>query len=154
MKSHKLQASRGAIALAALVVCSLGVPESASALTGYTTVARSGSHGGGSRGGYSGGSRGARSGAPRSGHGSGQRPYHSHSHSSSGFYFGAPVLWGGYYYPPVYAFPGAAAPPPEYGYIEKGEDAYYCPDSGQYYPQADECSGGWMLVTPRPVPPS
>ncbi len=102
-----------------------------------------GSHGGGSRGGGHGGSHGN--------HGSHS---HSRSHASYGFFFGAPIYWGGYYYPRSYYYPVVPAPPLEMGYIEQGNDLYYCSDTSQYYPEVMECPSGWVLVTPQPAPPS
>jgi hypothetical protein len=37
-------------------------------------------------------------------------------------------------------------------YIEQPQQGYwhYCPGAGLYYPQVQNCPGGWQLVPPQP----
>lgn len=107
----------------------------------------------------------ARGGAGRSGHGfSGARTHSGHagSHRFSsgshrffsgprvGFFVGAPVFAApffdpspSFYYPPL--------PPPVY--IQQTPDQpfwYFCPEANGYYPQVQQCPGGWQPVLPQP----
>jgi hypothetical protein len=109
--------------------------------------ARSSGHGSSQSGSHGGGSRSGSSGSSHSGHGHG-------SHSHYGVFVGGPIYWGGYSYPPAYYYPGFASPPPELGYIQQGDDLYYCSDAAKHYPEVTECPGGWVLITPPPAPPS
>lgn len=81
---------------------------------------------------------------------------HSHgSHARSRAFVGGTIFWGGYYYPPPYYYSrGVATPYPPRGYIEQGNDTYYCGETASYYPDVSECPGGWLQLTPVPVPPS
>ena len=93
----------------------------------------------------------------KGGRGSGRSGAHSGSHSRS-HHTPARVIVGSavilpYYYPPYYAPPVTIQPQP-WGYIEQGSDAYYCAESQQYFPDAQECASAWQLVTPSPVPPT
>ena len=117
---------KGALALLMILALSAGANESA--------LARG--HGGGRSGGHS------------SGHS-------HHSHVRIGVIAGGPVFWGGYYYGAPYYYPqGVAVPYSPLGYIERGNDAYYCGETASYYPDVVECQGGWLLLTPQPGPPS
>ena len=108
--------------------------------------------GGRSGGGHSGGHAARHSGAHSHGH------YRPHSHGSrvvvvgSAFY-GYGYGYPGYYYPPaLYNY----APPPAPVYIEQGPapgaqgDWFYCPQYRAYYPQVQDCPGGWQRVAPQP----
>ena len=99
--------------------------------------------------GHGGGHAARHSGAHSHGH------YRHHNHGSrvvvvgSAFYgYGYP----GYYYPPaLYNY----APPPAPVYIEQGPagaqgESYYCPQFRAYYPQVQQCPGGWQGVAPQP----
>jgi hypothetical protein len=65
-----------------------------------------------------------------------------------------------YYYPPYYYPPAVVTVPTEPPvYIERGEAAepasrasaswYYCADPQGYYPDVEQCPGGWQAVAPR-----
>ena len=82
--------------------------------------------------------------------------WHHHRHTvivGSAFYFGPP-MWYAHHYPPYYYGPlyEATETPPAM-YIERFEgkpDAssgdIFCPASGQYYPDAQECANGWQRI--------
>ena len=72
------------------------------------------------------------------------------------FIGGGVVLAPSFFYPPpVYADPPPAVlyvePPPANSTPEPGY-WYYCPDSNQYYPYAQQCPSGWQPVAPQPPP--
>jgi hypothetical protein len=87
--------------------------------------------------------------------------WHHHRHTvfvGSAFYFGPP-MWYGYHYPPYYYGPlyEATETAPAM-YIEKFEgrpDAnsgdIFCPASGVYYPDAQECPNGWQRIIHPPA---
>ena len=114
---------------------------------------------------------------PRGGHGGWSRGDYGHrghvrSHSSFGFYIGAPLFWWPdayyyprYYYPPYYYYPRSRVyieeEPPVY--IQRNDTAaasttppasywYYCQNPQGYYPYVKECPGGWMKVVPQTPP--
>ena len=85
-----------------------------------------------------------------------------HHSAGGGFFIGAPF---GYQYYPYYPYYHYAPPPyyygPDYGkprydlptvYVEKFEGAptpetqgdIFCPDRGAYYPEVQDCPGGWQ----------
>ena len=118
------------------------------------------SHGAGSHGG---GHHGARS----------HRGKHFHpGHGRVGVFVGAPVVFGGwaypppyyYYRPPAYYYPSAPYYPPVYIQREYEQPVpeqqpapaywYYCADTNAYYPYVKECPEGWQQVVPQPPPPS
>ena len=102
---------------------------------------------------------------------------HGRWRGSVGVFVGGPGYWypGPYYYPyapypyPYYApyssyyapYPYAGAPGPQ-EYVERspaqpqaseGQPSgywYYCRESNGYYPNVNECAGGWERVPPRP----
>jgi hypothetical protein len=85
------------------------------------------------------------------------RGFHRHPHVVffSGFYFGPPYFYGPpYYYGPAYA----ATPEPPSVYVEKFEGTpsveisgeFYCPASGAYYPEVQDCGNGWQRVFRAP----
>jgi hypothetical protein len=83
----------------------------------------------------------------RSGH-----HFHHRVFVGSAFYFGAP--WYAYHYPPYYYGPyyEATSTPPAV-YVEKFDGTpnansgeIYCPSSGQYYPDVQDCSNGWQRI--------
>lgn len=88
--------------------------------------------------------------------------WHHHHHTvvvGSAFYFGGP--WYPYYYPPPYYYGPIyeATETPPAMYIEKFEgrpDAssgdIFCPVSGQYYPDVQECANGWQRIIHPPAP--
>ena len=91
-----------------------------------------------------------------------RRGYHHHHRTvivGSAFYFGSP-MWYGYHYPPPYyygpLYEATEALPAMY--IEKFEgqpDAnsgdIFCPASGAYYPDAQECANGWQRIIHPPA---
>lgn len=64
-----------------------------------------------------------------------------------------------YYYPPYY-YPPAMVPATPPVYIEREEEDalptepsaywYYCDDPQGYYPDVEQCPGGWEAVAPQP----
>ena len=86
-------------------------------------------------------------------HGGWHRP-----HGHVVFFVGAPAYFYGvpaYYYAPPYA-----VPQPPTVYIEKypgvptpgTQELFMCPATGQYYPDAQECAGGWARVIENRAP--
>jgi hypothetical protein len=86
-------------------------------------------------------------------------PHHSHFRASTTFLFAGPAFFFGapaYYYAPLY--PGEPAPTI---YIERYDgtpqpgsaEHFLCPSSGESYPEAAECPGGWARVIDNPAPP-
>ena len=97
--------------------------------------------------------------------------YHHHHHGFHGkqfhgprfhvgprvypYYYGA-YHYGGYYYgyvPPVVVTrpPVVVAPPPT-SYVERAPVSqywHYCQDPAGYYPEVQQCPGGWAQVPPR-----
>ena len=116
-----------------LVACLLGLSLSGIA---YGRGGHSGGHGFHGSGGFH------HFGGPR---------FHNHAFIGGGVFF-APSF---FYPPPVYAEPPPAVqyvePPPANSTQEPGY-WYYCPDSNQYYPYAQQCPGGWQPVAPQPPP--
>lgn len=120
-----------------------------------------GRHGGGSHG----GSGGRHGGGHHRGHGGGK---HSGWHRggtfgggawAGGVVIGASPLWYPYgygsAYGPMYPPIGEESPPPVY--IEREPPAeywYYCWDPQGYYPDVEECQGGWVKVAPQTAPDS
>ena len=78
----------------------------------------------------------------------GRAHHHHHHHGHSRGFFGA-GLWAWPVYP---GYIVAAAP---VYYIERGdaagEDWFYCPAAGSYYPYVAECAGGWQRVPAQPA---
>src|SRR5512139_348622 len=77
------------------------------------------------------------------------RPYYYSPYYPYYPYYDSP-----YYYPPVVTVP--ATPPV---YIEREEGSlpgeasaywYYCANPQGYYPQVEQCPGGWQAVAPQP----
>jgi hypothetical protein len=70
-------------------------------------------------------------------------------------YYGS-YYYGGYYYgyvPPVVVTPPPVviAPPPT-SYVERAPVSqywHYCQDPAGYYPEVQQCPGGWVQVPPR-----
>ncbi|HZQ74696.1 MAG TPA: hypothetical protein VFB08_17400 [Burkholderiales bacterium] len=93
--------------------------------------------------------------AARGGH-RGFHHHHAHVIVGSTFYFGPPLYPWPYAYP--YYAPAYMPPPEPPVYVEKfagapGPDSpgeYYCPGQGAFYPQAQECPGGWQRVFRSP----
>ncbi|RZI44134.1 hypothetical protein EGT07_01515 [Herbaspirillum sp. HC18] len=103
---------------------------------------------------------------------------HGHGHVGVGVYFGPG--WGGWYYPPPYAYypypaypayPGypypAAVSSGPVTYVERApamqssgpvteapraqsNNWYYCHQPDGYYPYIKECPGGWQTVPAQP----
>ncbi|MGH7751330.1 MAG: hypothetical protein ACREN5_00810, partial [Gemmatimonadales bacterium] len=77
----------------------------------------------------------------------GPRVYH-------GSYYSYPYYpyYGGYYY--GYAPPPVVVAPPATSYIERPPSAaqywHYCQNPAGYYPDVQQCPGGWIQVAPRP----
>ena len=71
------------------------------------------------------------------------------------YYYGS-YYYGGYYYgyvPPVVVTPPPVviAPPPP-SYVERAPVSqywHYCQDPAGYYPEVQQCPGGWTQVPPR-----
>lgn len=62
------------------------------------------------------------------------------------FLVGAPVFAAPLFYPrPRYYYP---SPPPTYIELPSQPSWYFCPDANGYYPQVQECPGGWQQVLP------
>ncbi|MGH7300393.1 MAG: hypothetical protein ACREJE_08280 [Candidatus Rokuibacteriota bacterium] len=57
--------------------------------------------------------------------------------------------YGGYYY--RYAPPPVVVTPPPTSYVERPPTRYwhYCRDPAGYYPEVQQCAGGWIRVRPR-----
>jgi hypothetical protein len=77
-------------------------------------------------------------------------PYHYGGYYS-GFYYGRPYYYG--YAPPVVVAPPpvVVAPPPT-SYVERAPVSqywHYCQDPAGYYPEVQQCPGGWVQVPPR-----
>jgi hypothetical protein len=82
------------------------------------------------------------------------RPHHTVVVGSA-FYFG-PSLWYPYSYPyPAYYYvaPYAAISTPPPIYVEKFEGTpnadsgeIFCPSSGDYYPDVEQCPNGWQRI--------
>ncbi len=74
-----------------------------------------------------------------------------------GIVLGAPLLWPGYYSPPVYYPPVVAVPAAPTAYIEQSAPQsssnwwYYCRESQAYYPYVSQCAGAWERVAPQPA---
>jgi hypothetical protein len=72
------------------------------------------------------------------------------------YYYGRPYYGGPYYYgyvPPVVVTPPpvVVAPPPT-SYVERAPVTqywHYCQDPAGYYPDVQQCLGGWVQVPPR-----
>ena len=97
---------------------------------------------------------------------SGHRHHHHHGsrvflHAAPAFiyprpyYAYPPPTYSPYYYPPA---PIQYAPPPVY--MERYDGApssrsqywYFCPNTSAYYPDVQECAGGWQrMLPPQPV---
>ena len=87
---------------------------------------------------------------------------HGYSRNSFGVYIGAPWAPWGYpppiYYPSPYYYPPRVivvpAPQPPV-YVEQAPTYnadqywYFCQQSNAYYPQVNQCPGGWVRVPPR-----
>ena len=144
MKKHLAVAIGAALALAGA-----GIAEAA----GRSGGGHSGGNGARHNGGHSGGG-GAR-------HSGGHSGGHSHGHYRPHYYGSRVVVVGsafygygypGYYYPPaLYNY----APPPAPVYIEQGPagaqgEWFYCAQYRAYYPQVQQCPGGWQRVAPQP----
>jgi hypothetical protein len=86
----------------------------------------------------------------------GGHAFHRHPRAVffSSFYFG-PYFYGPpYYYGPAYA----ATPEPPSVYVEKFEGTpsaqtlgeFFCPASGAYYPEVQDCGNGWQRIFRAP----
>lgn len=95
------------------------------------------------------------------GHGSGARGgFHHHRHARfyGGFFVGSPFWYP--YYPYYYGPPPYYYGPPTI-YVEKFEGTptsetqgeIFCPDRGAYYPDVQDCPGGWQRVFQASAPP-
>lgn len=112
----------------------------------------SGGHGGGH--GYS----GARGGSLSHGHyghsGHYYRPYYGGRVVVGVPYYGYPYYTYPAYYDPVPAYYPPASPPAYYYEQQSAPEAqgdwFYCTLSRAYYPQVQDCPGGWQRVAPRP----
>jgi hypothetical protein len=93
------------------------------------------------------------------GHGGHGNQGHHFSHRATIGVFVGPAFYSPYYYyppnyypyypavtnvPPVYVEQGSAGPVLSPGYW------YYCGPAGAYYPNVNECPGGWQQVSPQP----
>jgi hypothetical protein len=115
---------------------------------------------------------GAWAGKGGSGHGSGARSgshhhHHHHASFSGGFVVGSPFWYP--YYPYYYGSPTYYYGPnygrPQYDpptvYVEKFEGTptpetqgeIFCQDRGAYYPDVQDCPGGWQRVFQASTPP-
>lgn len=115
--------------------------------------------GSGGRGG--GGHGGARSYSHSGGH-SYARPSRGGARIVVGVPFAYPVWRPAHYAAPVYYHPPPAGYAPAYApapveYIEQPQapqgDWFYCAPSRAYYPEVQDCPGGWQRVAPRPPAP-
>ena len=76
-----------------------------------------------------------------------------------GSYYAYPYYYDPYYYgyatPPVVVTPPpVVVTPPPTSYVERPQPAtqywHYCQDPAGYYPEVQQCPGGWIQVAPRP----
>jgi len=82
-------------------------------------------------------------------------PYYGHYYGS---YYAYPYYYDPYYYgyaaPPVVVPPPVVVTPPPTSYVERPQPAtqywHYCQDPAGYYPDVQQCPGGWIQVAPRP----
>jgi hypothetical protein len=84
------------------------------------------------------------------GHGGAHSGGHSHGHRASHHrvIVSSAIFLPPYnYYPPYYY-----VQPAPWGYIEQGSDFYYCAETQKNFPDAQDCPGGWQLITPPPTP--
>ncbi len=114
----------------------------------------------------------------RPGGGGGGHGARSHSHGGGYYrpgyyrpYYYGPRLFVGAPYPYYYPYPSYYTSPPAYYtappvYVEQPQMApqqqpqqaapassgswYYCESPGGYYPQVQNCTGGWQRVSPQP----
>ena len=163
-----LQAVTGprSLAVAAVVVLAAATVADAWAARGGRSGGWSGSH---SSGASSGGQRSHGGGGSHGGGARSWAPSHHHGGVRSRVIIGAPFAAWPYSYsygpPPPYYAPSyySSSYPADYSgasgsfyYIERLDDpqrppgTYFCPESGQYYPQVTECSLGWLTVLPTP----
>ncbi len=114
-------------------------------------------------------------GGGRGGHGGGGGSWGHHSRVFFGTsVFVGPGFWGPWWYGPgypYYPYPHPYDPYPYYGgtapvgqqdqvYIQQPEPQaqhpnywYYCQNPQGYYPQVQQCPGGWMTVVPPTTAP-
>jgi hypothetical protein len=91
---------------------------------------------------------------PESGWAGGRGFHHRHRTFFAGAFFVGPPVWYAYHPAPYYygpAFEGSNVAPSVY--VEKfegtpGADSgeIFCPQLGEYYPEVQECPGGWQRV--------
>jgi hypothetical protein len=95
-------------------------------------------------------------------HHHGHHHHHHHGfhgrHFHSSFFFGPrvfvgprvyPYYYGGYYVAPP---PPVVVTPPPTTYVERPPASgywHYCQDPAGYYPDVQQCPGGWIQVAPR-----
>ncbi|MGH7384698.1 MAG: hypothetical protein ACREKG_05910 [Candidatus Rokuibacteriota bacterium] len=70
------------------------------------------------------------------------------------YYYGSPYYpyYYGYAPPPVVVTPPpVVVTPPPTSYVERAPTQYwhYCQDPAGYYPEVQQCPGGWVRVRPR-----
>ena len=89
--------------------------------------------------------------------GGGGHAHHGHHYHGGGgrvFLYAAPAFYYPRYYYPAYPTPYYYPPvaPAPTQYIEQPQAGYwhYCPQLNAYYPQVQNCPGGWQVVPPQP----
>jgi hypothetical protein len=144
MKSVNSSAKWAVLVLAAIAITASG---------GALASGGHGGHGGGGHGGW--------------GHGGGGHGWHGHGYGGFGFVYAPYWGWGPWYspywdswygygygaYPYYSAYPAVAQSEPPV-YVEQhapGGYWYYCNEAGGYYPEVQNCPGGWQKVPPRPA---
>lgn len=67
-------------------------------------------------------------------------------------YYGGYFYYGGYAPPVVVTPPPVVVAPPPSTYVERPPASqywHYCQDPAGYYPEVQQCPGGWIQVPPR-----
>ena len=153
-----MKTARNVAVLAAVLLFSAASVAEAGPGRGGGGGYRGGGHSGGSGARYSGGHRGGNWQGNRHYHGGYYRPYWGAGAVFIGASYYAWPYYPSYYAHPYY-YPAPAYYPPAYDagpveYIEQPQGAvgdwFYCAGSRAYYPQVQECPGGWQRVAPRP----
>jgi len=70
-------------------------------------------------------------------------PHFHHFAPRTRVFIGGAFIAAPLYFPPP---PVYYAPPPAYYSAPPSTTYYYCPAYGAYYPQVQQCPGGWQMV--------
>ena len=87
----------------------------------------------------------------------GPRAYPYYGPYYYGSYYAYPYYYDPHYYgyaaPPVVVPPPVVVTPPPTSYVERPQPAtqywHYCQNPAGYYPDVQQCPGGWIQVAPR-----